>query len=362
MEKIFGKAIIITLVVTTLGLVIWMNSYVKAVDIKEDNPVAMVASVSGDCRILIPSRTERRAYVLDFLKPGYQIRTGSDGEAVIIFFYNGHTETISSNTSCTAAFKTLTQETKPVARKGVNDINTELYEIPYILGVALSQQSLASADNPGEKEKEDMFLQAWVKTTTFPPVFKWANAGKSEYRFQLFNEWNEFLYEKAVSATSFKFPYKAPLQLTKGGLYYWQVLTHDNEQIVGKYPFKVTTAFQAKTISRYEKELDKSKKENLKNTVPYVKLFLLYNQFRSWDKLLHLCEDLRDIDPQNPIVYRMLARLYMLKDCPYYAKDALNKAVSLGAVEEVITTPSPAASPASTASPAPTETGSPNQY
>jgi len=45
-------------------------------------------------------------------------------------------------------------------------------------------------------------------------------------------------------------------------------------------------------------------------------MFLLYTTYTCWDKLLHLVDDMKDRDLNNPVIYNLLARLYIIKGCP----------------------------------------------
>ncbi|MCL5773483.1 MAG: hypothetical protein M1536_03805 [Firmicutes bacterium] len=339
------------------GLSLSLGSLSKASHTQDNNPVAMVAMVSGDAQFQVAESSYKmnhaycvetgagqcpvgfnKLYLMQKLAPGDQIKTNSNGKITVIYFYDGHTETIGSDASAKIDFKTLSDVSGSVDRSGMGN-QTEIFEVPYFLQGVLTDKALAPADEPGAKENEEMYLKSSANTEVYPPAFSWADTGAKQYKFQLFNEWNEFIYESVITTNSFKYPMDAPLQLTKGGLYYWQVLTMDNQRVVPKTPFKITTAIQANLIKDWETQFENSKKMDPNNTVPYIKMLLLYNNFRMWGKLVRLTEAIRDIDSQNPLPYRTLARLYLVRGCPYFARESLQKAVALGAEDPVIKVP-----------------------
>lgn len=356
-----GTFKLILAAILVLGLSLSLGSLTRAAHVQDNNPVAMIALVSGDAQFQVAESSYKmnhaycvetgpgqcpvgfnKLYLMQKLAPGDQIKTSSDGKIIVLYFYDGHTETIGPNSSAKVDFKALSDVSGSVVRSDNmigGRVQTEVFEVPYFLQGVLTDKALAPADNPGEKDTEDIYLKSAVNTEIYPPTFSWADTGASQYKFQLFNEWNEFIYETTVSTNSFKYPMDAPLQLTKGGLYYWQVLTMDNQRIAPKVPFKVTTAIQVSMLKDWEKQFEDSKKMDPNNTVPYIKMLLLYNNFRMWGKLVKLTEEIRDLDPQNPIPYRTLARLYLVKGCPYFARESVQKAVALGADDPIIKIP-----------------------
>jgi DNA-binding transcriptional activator of the SARP family len=67
----------------------------------------------------------------------------------------------------------------------------------------------------------------------------------------------------------------------------------------------------------------------------YTDLFLLYTQRKMIDKYLHLLQQMVDLDPENPILYRALVRAYLSKGCPAHALQARERELQLGGSDPI---------------------------
>lgn|GEM_PF-1116546 len=331
--------LVFTVIAVTL-LIVASGAQAKiARELEENLPVAIVASNSDGVEIQLPKQEWRKCYLLDLLPPETKFRVGKGSKLSMIYFFDDHMEVVRENTEGVVSFKTISPYNGVVDKLKAKS-SVESIDIPYMIFVKLRKDAFKQVNDPGEEDKEKLFLNAYVKNWTFPPVFYWANIGKPPYRVQLFNENDEFIYEKESMESTFKYPYSDP-ELTKGTkLYYWQVLTPSNDVAVRKYPFKILTLYQARDVLKREKEFERlQKRDALKNvfdSVAYTEMFNLYVQYTCWDKLLHLCDEIKDRDPQNPIVYNLLARLYLIKGCPFYALKAHEKSKQLGSTDEIL--------------------------
>ena len=163
-----------------------------------------------------------------------------------------------------------------------------------------------------------------------PPTFHWRNQGLKKYRLQIFNERQEFLYETASPKPSYAFPSKPPFRVIKGAVYYWQVLTPKDEILVRRYSFKLLTVPQVKFLNASQKDFDQVQARMKGEQRSFTEQFLIYNQYRTLDKLVHLLQMWRDAEPENPNVYRWLARAYLMKGCPLKARNCIEKEGQLG--------------------------------
>ena len=254
---------------------------------------------------------------------------------VALFFHDDHLEVVDPNSAAKVAFKNIKPDSGSVRRHEPKGRSKAQVEIPYMLMRRLRVADFVQAQEEGAYQKEETFLAAWVKNTAYPPVFYCKDLGLPKYRFQLFNEWDEFLYEGTSTEPRFKYPYQGPQQLTKNGLYYWQVLGSDDSIVVRKYPFRVLTQPLALLVERNEKRYAALKQKRQVTSIDTTDMFLLYNTLHLVDKSLHLLQEMIALDPENPILYRALVRAYLTRGCPAHAQEALDKETGLGATDPI---------------------------
>lgn len=304
-------------------------------ELAKNNPVAIVAQIQGDVQLKHVDADWRPMYWLDLLRPEDQIQTGDGAKAVALFFYDDHLEVVDPSSEAKVAFKNITASTGKVRRHEPKGRSVAQIDIPYMLVRRLRVADFKAAEEDGAYEKEEIFLSGYVKNTTYPPVFYCKDMKIPKYRWQLFNEWDEFQYEGTSTEPKFKYPYQAPKQLTKNGLYYWQVLAPDDTIIVRKYPFKVLTQPLAQLVEKNEKRYDALKQKKQVTTIDTTDMFLLYTTMNLIDKNIHLLQEMIKQDPENPILYRALVRAYLTRGCPAHAKEALDKEIALGASDPI---------------------------
>lgn len=306
-------------------------------ELSQNNPVAIASLVQGEAEIKHVDGEWRAIYWLDLLRPEDEIRTAGDGKVVLTFFHDDHMEIIDPGTDARMAFRNVTQ-TSPGGQVRVDrprDRAVTEIPIPYMLMRELYQEEFQQAQEPGAYDKEKVFLGSWIKANAFPPVFNWSNTGAAGYKFQLFNEWDEFLYEKDTAENRFKYPYQGPFQLAKNSLYKWQVTDNQDNIVVRKYPFVLLTTLHAREVERAEKRFDNLVAEGKVMKTHYTDMFLLYLQRKMIDKYLHLLQQMSDIDPENPVIWRGLVRAYLSKGCPAHALEARERELQLGGVDPI---------------------------
>lgn len=305
-------------------------------ELSRNPPVALVSGVWGDAQILYPGEDWRQCYALDLLTPEAQIRTGARSKVVASFFFDDHRERIGPDSVVSVAFRELRKAQGTVEREMARSGGQEFTSPPWVATVKLISDAFAGADDPGEKEREMDFLSSFVDVTTYPPVFRWRNLNIKKYRLQLFNEKDQFIFEATPPEPRYKFPYNPPFRLTKTAQYYWQVITPKDAIVVRKYPFMLLTKPLVSFVKASERDFDGVQKKQKGEPTSFTELFLVYNQYHMLDKLVHHLQVWRDVDPQNPNIYRYLCRAYLLRGCPLLAREALAEAHRLGAVDPVI--------------------------
>lgn len=310
-------------------------------ELSENLPVCIVSSVEGDCEIKRLNGDWRPVYWLDLVRPQDHLRAGGGRSKVVVnFFFDDHLEIVDPDSEAEVAFKNLKKvsEGGSVRRDEARDRSRATIDIPYMFLRRLKAQDFLLAEEPGAVEKEKLFMLAFVNNKAYPPVFQWGKvAGVMNYRIQLFNEWDEFLYEASTKEIRWKFPHRGPFNLQKASLYQWQILTPGDDIVVRKYKFYQLTQLQAREVERAQKRFNELKRTKKLNRTHYADLFLLYNRLSMVDERLHLLEEMVQIDPENPVLYRGLVRAYLDKGCPAHALEAQRREIQLGGIDDIET-------------------------
>lgn len=299
-------------------------------ELAKNNPVAIVAQVQGDVQIKHVDADWRPMYWLDLLRPEDQIQTGDGAKAVALFFFDDHLEVVDPGSEAKVNFRNIAANTGKVRRHEPKGRSVAQIDIPYMLVRRLRVADFKQAEEEGAYQKEEIFLSGYVKNTTFPPVFFCKDMQLPKYRWQFFNEWDEFYDELTSKEPKLKYPYQPKKPLAKNGLYYWQVLAPDDTILVRKYPFKVLTQPLAELVARNEKRYAALKQKKQVTTIDTTDMFLLYTTMSLVDKNIHLLQEMIKQDPENPVLYRALVRAYLTRGCPAHAKEVLDKEIALG--------------------------------
>ena len=305
-------------------------------ELAKNNPVGLVALVSGGCEIKKLDEDWQRVYWLTLLRPEDRLRTTDNSKLVIGFFADDHQEILESSSEAKVAFRGLTaiDNRSKIRREQARDRGVTEIAIPYMLMRKLFKKDFQQADDPEAMEKENVFLASTVHPEDFPPVFDWKNVGNL-YRIQLFNEYNEVIWETRQASNHLKYPYNAPFKLAKNSQYYWQVIGANDRLVVRKYPFTLLTLPHAQELERKERNFAKLRAARQAYANHYTDMFLLYNNRRLIDRSLKILREMSAMDPENPVIYRALVRAYLDKGCPAHAQAALDKETRFNGTDPV---------------------------
>lgn len=307
-------------------------------ELAKNPPVAILALSQGVCEIQSPGGDWRPAHWMTLVFPEDQLKTGDDGKLVVLYFHDDHREVVTAQTEAKTGFRSLQKLSEgggEITVQRAQDRGVSEIPIPYLFLRRLDKKEFEAADEDGALERENTFLSSYVKSEAFPPVFVWSNTGSPSYKIQLFNEWDEFLYEKTVKETRYKYPYQPDFRLAKNSLYKWQVTDDQDGIVVRKYPFILLTTLHAREVEKAEKHYDNLEKAGKLTPADDTELFLLYVQRKMIDKYLHQLQKMSRKDPQNPVLYRGLVRAYLSKGCPAHARQALEQERDYGGVDEL---------------------------
>ena len=322
----------ILLVVVTLLCV--LPAYAQdSAELAKNNPVAIIALTQGNCEIKKPDGDWQPAYWMTLLQPEDQLRCAEKSKLVVGFFSDDHQEFMDASSEAKVAFRGLTGA--KVRREQARDRAVTEIAIPYMLNRRLFKKDFQMADEPGALDKEKIFLVGNVRPEAYPPVFDWKKTGSPTYRMQLFNEFNEVMWEKKTKEAHLKFPYDAPFKLAKNSQYLWQILAADDTILVRKYSFTVLTLPHAQELERRERQFNQMVAAKKATTANYTDMFLLYNNRRLTDRSIKILKKMANLDPENPVIYRALVRAYLDKGCPAHAREALEKELKLNGTDEV---------------------------
>lgn len=306
-------------------------------ELSQNPPVAIVALSQGYAQIQSPEGDWRPAHWMTLVFPEDKLRTEGDGKLVVTYFHDQHREVVGPDTEAKTGFRALSRlsEEGQIDKQRAKDRNVAEIPIPYLFLRQLDKKEFEGAQDEQELEREKVFLSSYVKSEAFPPVFVWSDTGAESYRLQLFNEWDEFIFEKPVTETRYKYPYRPDFRLAKNSLYKWQVTDHQDNIVVRKYPFVLLTSLHAREVERAEKRHAQLEASGKLTQADEADLFLLYVQRKMIDKYLHQLQRMSRKDPQNPVLYKGLVRAYLSKGAPAHAWQALQMERDYGGVDEL---------------------------
>ncbi len=334
------KSRLISHCLVMLFLLLFLSTSARAQDSQElsqNPPVAIVALSQGHCEVRSTGGDWRPAFWLTPLFPEDELQTHDNGKLVVGYFHDQHREVVQAGTEARVGFRTLAKlsDDGAVEVQRPKDRSVSEIPIPYLLLRKLDKREFEQANQENALEREETFLSSHVKSEAFPPVFHWRDTGAASYQLQLFNEWDEFIFEKSVTENRYKYPYQPDFNLAKNSLYKWQVTDDQNNIVVRKYPFVLLTTLHAREVERAEKRYAELERTGKVTQADDTDLFLLYVQRKMIDKYLHQLQKMRDKDPQNPMIYRALVRAYLSKGAPAHALQALEQERDFGGVDEV---------------------------
>lgn len=333
MKKLVWILLTTLLLGTTSALVTAQDSQ----ELSSNPPVAIVALSSGSAQLKRPDGDWEPAYWLSLVHPEDRVRTSRGAKLVLTYFHDQHREVMEPETEAKLGFRALEiiSNEGSVRRERPKDRNVAEIPIPYLLVRGLTKKEFAGAEESSAFDRENTFLSSYVKAEAFPPVFNWSDTGSSSYKIQLFNEWDEFMFEAQTKETRFKYPYQANFQLAKNSLYKWQVTDSNDNIVVRKYPFVILTTLHARELESAEKRYNNLKASGKATQADQTDLFLLYVQRKMIDKYLHALEDMARQDYQNPVIHRGLVRAYLAKGAPAHALKSLETERSYGGRDEL---------------------------
>lgn len=304
----------------------------------QGEPVAVVSLVWGVVTIKHPGADYQPARWLEPVFPGDRLMTKGPGSKLLInFFADNHQEVMGEDMVATASEGGLNKVSgdgeirKDPAR---NPFGAGGVENPFVYTHRLRQADFQGADAPGVIEAEQPTLRARVRAG-FPPTFAWTDTGAESYTLTVYDPaTNASVWSKAVRGTRYQMTEEQANHLLKGVNYRWGVLAGD-EVVVRPYPFKLLTRPLKKWFDEQVGDFDDKRSRDHLQRSDWTDYLTVCAQVLDVDRVFELAEKMKEMDPQNPQIYRVLTRLYLRKGCPGHAQAAYNKQIELGGLDPI---------------------------
>jgi hypothetical protein len=281
-----------------------------------DAPVALVAQLNGQASVQHSGEHGvHRMFWLDLLYPQDHLTTGDNARVITLFFKDGHEQAVGPATTAQVSAQGLVgTHVAPLTRPSAYAAR---YDVPSLLLHQVSSRS--GSHTAQELAREQTYLAGKVDNMIYPPAFSCRDLKLASYRFQIYDERGQLIYQKTVGSNHFRFPRTGKLHLLAGGYYQWEVLAPDGSPVVAQYPFSVLTRPQIAQIGSAESRV--LHKGGAATERDYAELFLTYQSVAVPDKMVHLLQKLMRVDPGNPNVRSALSQAYLLRGCPAHARD-----------------------------------------
>jgi hypothetical protein len=304
----------------------------------QGDPVAVVSLVWGAVTIKHPGADYKPARWLEPVFPGDQLMTSGPGSKLLItFFSDNHQEVMGQDMVATAAADGLAKSSgagdirKDPAR---NPFGAGGVESPFIYTHRLREADFQGAEVAGALESERPTLRARVRAG-FPPTFAWTDTGAAGYTLSIYDPaTGSAVWTKEVSGTRYQLSQDEGNQLLKGVNYRWDVNAGD-QVVVRPYEFKLLTLPLAKWFDQQVVDFDGKRDRDQLQRSDWTDYLTVCAQVLDIDRAFELAEKMKEMDPQNPRIYRVLTRIYLRKGCPAHAKAAYDKEIALGALDPI---------------------------
>lgn len=318
-----------------LALTLLLGSFARA---QQGEPVAVISLVWGEVTVKHQDADYQPARWLEPIWEGDFVKTNGPGSKLLITFFNdNHQEVMPSDSVATVGMTGLNGQSGSTIRvdRPRNPFGAGGVQNPFVYTHKLVKADFEGADAPGAYEAEEFAMQAWMNSSS-PARFSWPkDPNAASYTLQVQAAPGlDFRWSKLLEESHYKMSQDEANAMTKGAVYKWSVLSGDSV-VIPPYNFLLLTLPQDKWLKEQADDFaDKRKRGQLQRS-DYTDYLLVCSQLLRVDNALSLMKEMAEMDPQNPRVFRALTRVYLLKNCPAHAKEAWNKEIQLGGVDQV---------------------------
>ncbi len=299
---------------------------VAAVASRAQEPAAVLLACHGDVTVVRGGGEIKGSFGLN-LEPGDEIRTGPDSEAEI-HFDDGNWVRIGANSSMQVKGPRGAANEKPAASGSMSAKSFETVQNFIKLKDSEGSSSMArlrSADKQPELRAESP-RQTMVRGR---PTFEWTVSDPAtELKLTVYNEEGVHWQQDVKGSTTLTYPADAPA-LTPGVAYSWTLETTDPL----RFPplrsqaafFEVLSAEDNESLDAAFGELTGDRAGQTSESAAHVIRASLYFQYNLLDDAIAETKQAIAVDPENPALRSILARLYAQTGRPAEALDEYNK-------------------------------------
>lgn len=297
-----------------------------------EKPVGVISLVWGAVTVkhtdadYAPARWMEPIYIGDKLKTD-----GPGSKLLIVFFNDNHQEVMGEDLVAEVKSGGLSKSTGSgeVRKDEVrNPFGAGGVENPFVYTHRLIEDDFKGGEDAGVLEAERGTLRARVNAD-FPPSFKWEPVEGSNYLLKIEQPTGELVWSKALTKNQYRLTPQEGNKLLKGVNYKWSVTSGDRV-VVRPYEFKLLTQPLKKWFDEQASVFTKKRSSDKLERSDYTDYLLLCSQILDIDRAMEVLEKMRAMDSKNPLVFRALTRIYLLKNSPGHALAAHKKLEELG--------------------------------
>ena len=317
-----------------LSLLLSFFSPVFAAD--GDSPVGVISLVWGEVTVKHENEDYKPARWLEPIFAGDLVKTATPGSKLLVtFFDDNHQEVMGPASSARVDDRGLTKIDGEDIRKDParNPFGAGGVGNPFIYTRKLAQADFANAAS-ADLETEKLILAGRVRPS-FPPSMFWSKQAEGTVsHLRVFDYLGKPMWTREVQGHTYKLTEKEADAMPKGVVYTWDVVA-DKQTVVVRYPFRLLTKPQRDWYQKQRRDFDNKKAAGKLERSDWTDMILVSTQLYYVDEAIDLLYKMRDMDPQNPNIYRALTRAYLHKGCPGTAQQALDKELQLGGIDPI---------------------------
>jgi len=307
-----------------------------------DEPVAVISLVWGVVTIKHANEDYKPARWLEPIYPGDFVKTTGPGSKLLITFFNDNHQEVMGNDIVAQATETTMSATEPPNAKirkdkGRNPFGSGGVQSPFVYARKIFADDFKGSEEPGALDAEkNIYLKAHVNPA-FPPGFYWLpQSGATSYQLQVLQpSGGQPVWSTTAKTNQYKMKELEADILSKGSNYVWQVQAN-GQPVTRPYAFMLLTLPLEKWYLQLNKAFAAKRAAGKLERSDYTDYLLVCAQLYRVDETLTLVQEMSNMDPQNPNLFRALARVYLAKNCPALAKQAYDTEIQLGGYDPLI--------------------------